>query len=135
MNSDTYSYVIDTHTLVWYLSDWQKLGREAQEIFEKIEKGNAIALIPAIVLAEIVFLAQKKRIRSTLENTLSRIESSDNFKIIFMDLAIIKKLVELQKIPEMHDRIIVATSLVSNAVLVTKDEQITKSGIVKTLWK
>jgi PIN domain nuclease of toxin-antitoxin system len=135
MNSDTYSYVIDTHSLVWYLSDWQKLGKKSQEIFDKIEKGNAIALIPAIVLAEIVFLAEKKRIRSTLENTLSRIESSDNFKIIFMDLAIIKKLVELQEIPEMHDRMIVAVSLVSDAVLVTKDEQISKSGIVKTLWK
>jgi len=38
------------------------------------------------------------------------------------------------KLKEMHDRIIVATAKLLNAVLITKDEEIIKSKIVKTIW-
>ncbi len=129
MNYDLPAYVLDTHTLVWYLSNFKKLGKQAQEVFDTIEKGDAIALIPAIVLAE------RKRIQVTLEDTLAKIESADNFKIIFMDLVVIRKLVELKGIPELHDRIIVATTLTNNSILITKDKQVTKSGVVQTLWQ
>lgn len=35
---------------------------------------------------------------------------------------------------EMHDRLIIATAIYFDAILITKDEQIKKSGIVSTIW-
>ena len=38
------------------------------------------------------------------------------------------------KFGELHDRIIISTAKMLNAILITKDEKIIKSGIVKTIW-
>ena len=38
------------------------------------------------------------------------------------------------KLPDPHDRIIVATAKLLNATLITKDEKIKNSKIVKTIW-
>ena len=35
---------------------------------------------------------------------------------------------------EMHDKLIVATAICYDAALITRDEQITKSKTVKTVW-
>jgi len=35
---------------------------------------------------------------------------------------------------EMHDKLIVATTLYFEATLITKDQQIKNSGIVQTIW-
>lgn len=34
----------------------------------------------------------------------------------------------------MHDRILVATAKLLNAALITKDEEIIKSKVVRTIW-
>ncbi len=135
MNYDMPAYVLDTHTLIWYLSDFRKLGKQAQAVFGEIERGNAIALIPAIVLAEVIFLAEKKGVGVTLAETMARIELADNFEIALMDLDILKRLVVLREIPELHDRIIAATALENNSILITKDKEIIKSGAVQTIWQ
>jgi len=37
-------------------------------------------------------------------------------------------------IPELHDRIVAATAKLLDAKLLTKDENIQKSGIVEVIW-
>lgn len=44
------------------------------------------------------------------------------------------RLRDLASVPEMHDRMIVATALEYQAVLITRDESITASGFVKVIW-
>ena len=44
------------------------------------------------------------------------------------------RLRELTAIPEMHDRMIVATAIKYKAALITVDESITKSELVKVVW-
>jgi len=44
------------------------------------------------------------------------------------------RLPELSLIPEMHDRLIAAEAQRRGAVLITKDEEITKSNLVPVLW-
>lgn len=39
-----------------------------------------------------------------------------------------------QAIPELHDRIIAATALLTSSTLISKDQAITSSGLVKTIW-
>jgi PIN domain nuclease of toxin-antitoxin system len=40
----------------------------------------------------------------------------------------------LKKIPELHDRIIVATSMLLDAKLITKDAKIAASKVVEVVW-
>ena len=54
-------YVTDTHSIVWYFTDDPRLSRRALEVFEKTIKEGAI-IIPAVVLAEIMYIADKGKI-------------------------------------------------------------------------
>ena len=47
-------YVLDTHTCIFALCEPRKLGRRAKTALQKVETTNALAWIPAAVVAEII---------------------------------------------------------------------------------
>jgi len=49
-------------------------------------------------------------------------------------LELVLRLRTLAGIPEMHDRILVAEALSRRASLLRRDEAVTKSGVVGTVW-
>lgn len=49
-------YVTDTHALVWYFTDDQRLGNNALLAFEQTVT-SGIMIVPSIVLAEIMYIA------------------------------------------------------------------------------
>lgn len=57
----------------------------------------------------------------------------DNFCITPLDLDILKVAANIGNL-EIHDRLIVATALYFDVPLITKDKQITESGIVTVIW-
>lgn len=126
-------YVTDTHSLVWYFTEDAKLSRNAVEAFEGTIKEGTI-IIHAVVLAETMFIAKKGRISLTFEETLKRIEECENFDIAPLDVDILKVADKIEMDMEMHDRLIVATAIYYEAVLITRDERIKKSGVVATIW-
>ncbi len=126
-------YVTDTHSIVWYFSEDRGLSEKALEAFEgTIQEGRII--VPAVVLAEIMFIAKKGRINLTFVETLEKIEELDNFQIAPLDANILTIADQIKVDMEMHDQLIVATTLHFESVLITKDEQIRNIGIVPTLW-
>ncbi len=54
-------YVADTHSLLWYLYDVPRLGSRAEVASREVSAGRATLLIPAIVLAEIVHIVERRR--------------------------------------------------------------------------
>ena len=54
-------YVTDTHALFWYLINSPLLGAGASGAFDEADNGQALIYIPAIVLAELYFLNEKKQ--------------------------------------------------------------------------
>ena len=54
-------YVADTHALFWYFIASPLLGAQAQAAFDEAKQGQALIYIPAIVLAELYFLNEKKQ--------------------------------------------------------------------------
>ena len=54
-------YVADTHALFWYFIASPLLGAQAQAAFDEGKQGQALIYIPAIVLAELHFLNEKKQ--------------------------------------------------------------------------
>ena len=127
------NYVTDTHAIVWYFVDDLRLSPNARPAFEQTITVGVI-IIPTIVLAEIMYISQRGRISMTFEETLSHIETYENFRIATLDLDILRVAANVGGDLEMHDKLIVATTLYFDAHLITKDEHITQSGVVNTVW-
>ena len=127
------NFVTDTHSLVWYFTEDARLSKKAFDAFEgTIESGTVI--VPAVVLAEIMFIAKKGRVTLTFEDTLKKIEGYENFDIAPLDAEILTIADKIEADLEMHDKLIVATALYYEAALITKDELVSKSGVVSTIW-
>lgn len=95
---------------------------------------EGIIIIPIVALAELMFIAKKGKITITFEETLKKIEEYENFDIAPLDIDILKVADKIEAELEMHDKLIVATALYSNAALITKDELIRSAGICSTIW-
>jgi len=63
-----------------------------------------------------------------------KIYESENFVLIALDYPIFQKKIDLNDIPELHDKIIVATAKYLNLPLITKDQTLHKLHHVKTVW-
>ncbi len=122
-------YVTDSHSLIWYLLDSPKLSFNASEVFKTVEQGRANLLIPAIVIAEIIYIVQSGKVQADLDNLLLKIQESDNFHISPLGLDVLICLKEQTEISEMHDRLIVCEALLKKGKIITKDKQIKDSGL------
>jgi len=68
------------------------------------------------------------------KNILNKINESSNYLIYNLDMEIVLEIINLINLHDVHDRIIVATSNLNKAILITKDEKIIKSKSVTTIW-
>jgi|SRR5262245_55306046 len=128
------TYVVDTHALVWFLESSPRLSMTAQNA---LSDTAAQVVFPTIVLAEITFLYARHRIAIGLPHVLAHIASAANCPVYPLDGTVVERLPTSLNI---HDAIIVATALVFRDVLsertavVTKDADITASGLLDVLW-
>jgi PIN domain nuclease of toxin-antitoxin system len=127
-------YVTDTHSLLWAFTRPRKLGEQARQAFEEVANGESSLLIPVIVLAELIFTIENKPIEADLDDILSAIRDSPNVEFVDFDYESAIRLRGLTAISEMHDRMIVATAIEYQATLITVDETITTSRLVKVIW-
>ena len=126
-------YVTDTHSLVWYFTSDPRLSSKALSAFSEAESDGNI-IVPAVVLAEIMFIAKKGRITISFAETLDKIGESENFIIAPLDADILKIADKIGANMEMHDKLIAATAIYYEAVLITRDEHLSRSQIVATVW-
>ena len=126
-------YVADTVALVVYLEK-RRLGLDSQAIFDSADNSNTIIRIPAIVFAEILYLSEKRRISTNLQNVKNLLQTNPNFRECPLTQSIIETAERLTDIPELHDRLISATARHLNLELITTDAKIQNSAFVKTVW-
>ena len=126
-------YVTDTHSLVWYFTEDSRLSTIASGAFEDTLV-EGLVLVPTIVLAEIMYICEKGKTTLTFSETIMRIEMADNFDIVPLDIDILKTADGLNKVLEMHDRLIVATALYFDVPLITKDKIISNMKFIDTIW-
>lgn len=119
--------------MVWHFTEDNRLSSRASSVFAGIENQGTI-IVPALVLAEILFIAKKGKITISFEETLKRIEDSDSFAIAPLDADILKIADKIEADLEMHDKLIAATALHYKAALITKDEKISRSQVVTIVW-
>ena len=54
--------------------------------------------------------------------------------LIPLDYPILRKMIDLKDIPELHDKIIVSTAMYLGLPLITKDKTIQQLPYLKTIW-
>ena len=91
-------------------------------------------LIPTIVLAEITYIAQRKKVEVTIDDVLELIEQGGGFIVVPFDFLIFQTRLQLPDEWEIHDRIIGATGQYYNAMLITMDIVLSSSKEVRTVW-
>jgi len=128
------NYIADTHALLWYLTDDNRLSKDANLIFEETEKGEHLIIVPTIVLVESLDVIEKKRVTYDFDLVLQSIEANENYIIWDLDLEVVNQMIKIKNVRELHDRIIVAVAKLCDAGLITKDGEITEAKEVNTRW-
>jgi len=127
-------YVTDTHPFVWHLRRSKRLRPKARALFEQADQGQAQIVIPAMVLVEVMYLAEHNRITTQLAEVMELIKASTNYLIRPLDEVIISEAQNLPGTIELHDRLIVATAKALHVPLITKDEALRQLAVVQTIW-
>jgi PIN domain nuclease of toxin-antitoxin system len=127
-------YVTDTHSFIWFITKDKRLGEKAKEIFRSCDNGNLIVIIPSIVLFECLYICEKKKVDLEFRQIIEKIDGTFNYLVYPLDEEVVLNCQSIKEIVEPHDRIVVATAKLLNATLITKDEKIIDSGLVKTIW-
>lgn len=131
-------YVVDTHALLWHLFAPNIVGSGAKTIFAPVDQGKACALVPAVVVAEALMVAEKRRIKglttADLLPVLEGIQGSENYRLCPLMPETVIKSRDLIAIPEIFDRLIAAEAIDRKIPLLTRDPVIQASGLVTAIW-
>jgi PIN domain nuclease of toxin-antitoxin system len=123
-------YVLDTHVLVWYFTGSARLSPEARNIIDQVRQQGGRLLVPTIVLAEALNVAAKGRVIFDFQTLYQLVRAEPEFEIVEFGIEIFDETRRVSAVPEIHDRIIVATARFYGADLLTKDGVIRSSGEV-----
>jgi len=129
--------VLDTHTLLWWVSDPATLSRSAKKAIDDAVETKAVH-VSCISSWEIAMLVARGRLRLALDvrDWLGRCEALPFLTFVAVSNAIAVESVRLPDFPHADpaDRIIAATALSLGAALVTKDNKLRDYPHVKTIW-
>ena len=123
-------YVVDTHVLIWYFIGSKRLKRKLKEKIEEVRNAGGRLLVPTIVLAEALAIAEKGKVEFNFQDMYQLITNEPEFEVVSFTSEILEEAMHTE-IPEIHDRIIVATARFYKAGMLTKDKMILESGEVK----
>ena len=123
-------YVLDTHVLVWYFTGNARLSPEARNLIDEVRQQGGRLLIPTIVLAEALNIAAKGRVVFDFQQLYQLVRDEPEFEIVEFGIDVFDETLRVSAVPEIHDRIIVATARFFGADLLIKDGVIRSSGEV-----
>lgn len=129
--------VLDTHTIVWWVTGDAALSKKAKSVIDLEQDGGEI-IISAISAWEITMLVEKDRLVLSMDvsSWLATVAEIERVSFLPVDVEIANKSVvlpgEFHKDPA--DRMIVATARKLAVPVVTKDEKIQSYPHVKTIW-
>jgi PIN domain nuclease of toxin-antitoxin system len=127
--------LVDTHVLVWAVADSKRLSRAASREIEKSRQRGGLA-ISAITLWELAFLVTRGRIQAygTVEASVKLLTEGITIKPITAEIAALANQFPEDYPGDPADRLIGATARAEGLTLVTRDENIRRSPLIKTVW-
>lgn len=129
--------ILDTHVLVWLAGDAERLSRPAAAAVRKALASGGLA-IASITLWELAILFSRGRLRGqgTVESSIRSIVDATGVtaREITPEIAALATQLPHDFPADPADRLIAATARSEGAPLVTSDERIQASPLVKTIW-
>ena len=127
------SLLLDTHAALWLVGGDERLSMAALDRISPLDRDDVY--ISDLMLFEIGVLVSKRRVVVNEPLTSFLRDFSNHFRILPVDAEIAALAVELL-LPQADpfDRIFVATANRHKLPLVTRDREIRRSGLVKTIW-
>ncbi|MBI5181865.1 MAG: hypothetical protein HZA06_03010 [Nitrospirae bacterium] len=126
--------VTDTHPWVWYLTANPRLSSKAKTVLSDLSN---LIIVPSIVMMEIKYLYQHKRIPLSFEQALQQVERCKNVILHPLDISVVT--VSPPSL-DIHDAIIVGTAIQTSAefgqpiAVVTLDKTISNSNLAPIIW-
>ncbi len=127
--------LLDTHVLVWAVDDSDHLSRTATSEIRRARRSGGLA-ISAISLWELAFLFTRGRIQmyGTIESSLRALSEGVTVIPITPEIAMLAAQFPDDYSGDPADRLIGATARAGGLTLITRDENIRKSLLIKTIW-
>ncbi len=130
-------YVTDTHALIHHVTDRKRrLGRKARDIFDRSDRGRDTIIVPFSALEEVLLLSEAGRIHIPLpfREFVISLDKAENVDLGVNDTAVLLEAATFTTIRHPFDRMIVAQARVAGVPLITGDDEIHESGLVRTVW-
>lgn len=128
-------YVTDTHPLAWYLAGSSRISQKVRQIFDEAVNDEHEIMIPAIVIAELVIIAEKQRIPLDMSEVIETLNIQTSFQMVPLTPKMAIQTQALSVLPDIHDRLIVATAQELGLPVLIRDEAITESKLVPVVWE
>jgi|ERR1700722_3315026 PIN domain nuclease of toxin-antitoxin system len=127
--------LLDTHALVWAVTDSRKLSRPAASALRRARVTGGIA-ISAITIWEIASLLARGRVRAfgTLEASIQMFLDGIAVRPVTPEICALGAQFPNDYSHDPADRIIGGTARAEGLALITHDERIRKSPLIKTVW-
>ena len=127
-------YVLDTHALVWSVLSPERLGANALRIMESAGPGELAITSASIMELGRLIDADKIDLNSRRPSDVFEDALAYNTVIpVGLEAAIKAPVLGLPHF-DPYDRLIVAEAIVLGVPLITKDGNLTDSGLVRVVW-
>jgi PIN domain nuclease of toxin-antitoxin system len=127
-------HLLDTHVVIWWLTDDRRLSKAHAKILERSERSGTTVGLSALSLWEIAKLVERGRLELTqsLDDSLEQVEASAFVTILPLTarIAIESTRLGARFHADPIDQIIAATARCHGLTLLTEDERIIESGVV-----
>ncbi len=127
--------LIDTHALVWAVDDSKKLSTAAASAIRRARHSGGLA-VSAITIWEISSILTRGRVRAygTLEASIQIFLEDVAVRPITPEICALGVLFPADYSHDPADRIIGGTARAEGLTLITHDEKIRRSPLIKTVW-
>jgi PIN domain nuclease of toxin-antitoxin system len=127
--------LLDSHVLIWAVADSKRLSRAAASAIRRARRDDGLA-VSAITAYEVAWQIASGRIQGygTVESSVLRFLDGVTMKPITPEIAALAAQFPEDYPRDPADRIIGATARAEGLTLVTRDERIRRSPLLKTVW-
>ena len=127
--------LLDSHVLIWAVSDSKRLSATAASAIRSARRGGGLA-VSAISTYEVAWQIANGRVQGygTVEASLLRFLEGVTVRPITPEIAALATQLPDDYPRDPADRIIGATARAEGMTLVTRDERIRRSPLIRTVW-
>lgn len=127
--------LLDTHALLWWALDPARLSARATELLSQMERGGGLASSISIWELGVKIQRGKLELGITIDEFARRVQLTGVVELVPVDTRTWLRSVGLDwDHRDPADRVIVATALLANVPVLTKDEVIHAFDGVEAVW-